>query len=185
MDRGKEHLAYFFGQTMPPRELPRKFVIRAAGEHEFHLIVRSQLLEVSLIKGVGFAGVRALHIHDLDHLLRQAPDKTFAAGLDHHRVANREKLFRQRINLFLQQRLAAGQLHQRDTGRAAIGALVQPLHPVHHLVHAHLFPAVKRVRRVAPGAAQVAAGKPHENARQARARPFALYRFENFRDEHS
>ncbi len=45
-------------------------------------------------------------------------------------------------------------------------------------------PAVKRVRRVAPRAAKIAAREAHEDARQARASAFALNRFENLGDYH-
>jgi hypothetical protein len=45
-------------------------------------------------------------------------------------------------------------------------------------------PAVKRIRRVAPRAAKIAARQTHENARQARASAFALNRFENLGDYH-
>ena len=40
------------------------------------------------------------------------------------------------------------------------------------------------VRGIAPGASQIATRQTHEYARQARARAFALNRFENFRDNH-
>ena len=43
---------------------------------------------------------------------------------------------------------------------------------------------MKSLRRVTPGAAQVTAGEPDEDARKSGARSFALNGFENFCDEH-
>ena len=43
---------------------------------------------------------------------------------------------------------------------------------------------MKRVRRIAPRAPQIAPRQTHKNARQPRARAFSLNRFEYFRDEH-
>jgi hypothetical protein len=43
--------------------------------------------------------------------------------------------------------------------------------------------AVKCVRGIAPGAAQIAAGETHEYARKPGARAFTLNRLENFGDE--
>src|SRR6266849_2259400 len=53
-----------------------------------------------------------------------------------------------------------------------------------YFLDAHLLPAMERVRRIAPGASQVATRQTHEDARQARARAFTLNRLENFRDNH-
>ena len=49
------------------------------------------------------------------------------------------------------------------------------------LVERHALAAVERVLGVAPGAAERAAGQPHEGARQAGPRAFALDRVEDLR----
>src|SRR6266446_4995912 len=43
---------------------------------------------------------------------------------------------------------------------------------------------MKSIRGITPGATQVAPRQTHEDARQARAGAFALYRLEYFRDNH-
>src|SRR5580693_8635510 len=43
---------------------------------------------------------------------------------------------------------------------------------------------MKRIRRIAPRAPQIAPRQTHKHARQPRPRPFSLNRFEYFRNEH-
>ena len=54
----------------------------------------------------------------------------------------------------------------------------------HHLIERMFLAAIKGIGGVAPNAAKIAAGEPHENARQTGARAFALNGFEDFGDEH-
>ncbi len=84
-----------------------------------------------------------------------------------------EQPLHQRIDVGLQQRLAAGHLDDRAAARLDIG---------HHLVHAHLAALVEGVRRVAPAAAQVAGRQAHEDARPAGVGRLALDRVEDLVD---
>ena len=83
-------------------------------------------------------------------------DAQVAAGLQHHRASLVEQALHQRVDLLLQQRLAAGDLDD-------VTAIVA--HAPDHLVHAHLLPLVERVGGVAPGTAEVAGGQADEHAR--------------------
>ena len=96
-----------------------------------------------------------------------------AAGLQHHGSSGGEEPIHQRVDVFLEQRLAAGNLHQRRSVR---------LDGADDLVHGHLVPLVERVRRVAPAAAEVAGGQPDEHAELPRARRLALDRMKNLVD---
>ena len=93
-----------------------------------------------------------------------------AAGFEQHGAAAIEQRLHQRIDVVLQQRLAAGDLDERT---------VEPLDLGKHLVERLLAPFVKGVRRVTPRAAQVAGGQAHEDARPAGVGGFALNRVED------
>src|SRR5208283_904226 len=93
-------------------------------------------------------------------------------------------MFCEGINFFLEEGFAARQLHEGHPCWRSIGAPVERLHTFQDVFGAHLLTAMKSVSRVAPGAAQVAAGEAHEDARKARASSFALNGFEYFRDVH-
>src|SRR5262249_37874650 len=89
------------------------------------------------------------------------------------RAAGLEQPLHQRVDIVLQQRLAAGDLDQ--------GALVAIDHR-QHLVNRHLAPFVERVRRVAPRAAEVAGGEPPEDAGTPRVGRLPLNRMEDLVD---
>ena len=95
------------------------------------------------------------------------------AGFEHHDMAAVEELLHQRIDVRLQQRLAARDLD-----------IWQPMASTccHHVIHADLAPFVKRVRRVAPRAPEVAGGQPDEHARPAGVSRLALDRVEDLVD---
>ena len=198
-------------QSVLPREFARKFVVAPRRKHEFHFIVFCQLSQIPRIEGVRLARIGALYVHNLYDFLPQSPDESFPARLDHHRVARRKQPFRQRINLLLQQRLAACQFHQwhcrgfvdsacclprpcqggRPLRRVASSPLQrthlsprQLFHARYHFLDGHLLPTVEGICRVAPCASQIAACQPHKNTRQTGACAFALDRFEDFRDYH-
>ena len=99
---------------------------------------------------------------------------TVPAGFEQHRLARVEQSLHQRIDVLLQQRLAAGNLDQSDTRTPSTSR--------DDLVERHLPAFVKRVRRVAPRAAQVARGQAHEDARPPGVRRLALDRVEDLVD---
>src|SRR5207245_6705139 len=77
----------------------------------------------------------------------------------------------------LQHRLSTGDLDQ-SIGRAQTSRFIKDL------LRSHLLPAVKTVFGIAPRAAQVAPGQPHEYARQPRISGFPLERLVDFGDLH-
>src|SRR4029077_11139303 len=91
------------------------------------------------------------------------------------------------VDLFLKQRFAPGQLHQRHRSGSCVLSVFAPGQLIDartDFVDGHLLPAVKRVGGIAPGAAKIAAGKPDKNARKAGPRSFSLNRLEYFGDKH-
>ena len=59
-----------------------------------------------------FAARRALDVDDLDDRRRHGGDRPMAAGLEQHRAAAVEQALHQRIDVVLEQRLAAGDLDE-------------------------------------------------------------------------
>ena len=156
------------------RSSRRELVVRAIGDHELHLVVRSSRCARLL---QSFLSASPLPGH-FTSMIRITPagtcgDAAMAAGLEQHGLARLEQALHQRIHVLLQQRLAAGDLDERAAVRLDLG---------HHLVHAHLAAFVERVRRVAPAAAQVAGGQADEHARPAGVGRLALNRVEDLVD---
>ena len=162
------------GQVVARDDVARELVVGAILDHELHLVVRRQPVEVAPVVLAGFAAARALDVDDL-----HAPPPARASigrwppvSSMHRRAAGQQPLH-QRIDVVLQQRLAAGDLDER----AAVA-----LDRRDHLVDRHLAPFVERVGRVAPRAAQVAGRQPHEHARAPGAGRLALNRMEDLVD---
>src|SRR4029077_2367010 len=91
------------------------------------------------------------------------------------------------VDLFLKQRFAPSQLHQRHRSCSCVLSVFAPSQLIDartDFVDGHLLPAVKRVGGIAPGAAKIAASKPDKNARKAGARSFSLSRLDYFVDKH-
>src|SRR5712692_7268616 len=97
------------GQQVPGAELAGKLVVAAAGEDKLDLILAVEHVEVGGIKRVRLARIGALDVYDLHHLARKLADVPLAAGFNQYRIACGEQSFGQRINLGLQQRLAASE----------------------------------------------------------------------------
>src|SRR5262249_13739253 len=95
------------------------------------------------------------------------------ASLDEHFVAAGNQRVKQRIDVLLQQWLTACQLDERR---------LQPFDLGHDIVNRHLLAAGERVGRIAPAAAEVAGGQPHEHTRPADVRRLALDGHVNLED---
>src|ERR1700751_228491 len=63
----KKYCIHARGQVMSPHKLPREVVIAAVAPNELDFIVRLQDAQVLHAEAVGFAGIRTLHIYNLDH----------------------------------------------------------------------------------------------------------------------
>ena len=98
------------------------------------------------------------------------------AGFEHDGPAAREQPVHQRVDVFLQQRLPAGDLDERT---------VVPLDGGDDLIDRLFVPLVKGIGRVAPGAAQIAGREPDEDTGQAGPRGFALNRIKDLVDGRS
>jgi hypothetical protein len=78
-----------------------------------------------------------------------------SASLDQDRLAGRQQLFHQRIDIALQQRLSTGNLHE------IAGVSLDARHDV---IHRHLPAFGKGIRRIAPRAPEIAGRQAHEDA---------------------
>ena len=146
-------------------DVAHPLVVGAVGEDELDLVARADVLEVRPAVAVRLAAARALQVHDLVHARIDPRDVRLAARLDEHRLARVAQLAQQRADAGLEQRLSAGQLHERR----AEGERARQ-----HVLAGHARAAVEGLRRVAPHAAQVAARRAHEGAGQPGERRFAL-----------
>src|SRR5262245_9498148 len=100
-----------------------------------------------------------------------------AAGLEHHGIAASDERIHERINIVLQQRFTARDLDQAAIVLSYFGD---------HLIQRALLALVEGVLGVAPRTSKVAGCQPHEDARRAGARRFALDGIEDFVDrQHS
>src|SRR5262249_37557826 len=114
-----------------------------------------------------------LDVHDLDDPRIHPVERNVAAGFEEDRPAGFEESLHQRIDAFLLERLAAGHFDEVRAHRESLAG---------GLLDAHLLPAVERVRRVAPDAAQRAPRQPDERAGKPGAYPLSLDRAENLGD---
>ena len=146
---------------------------RAILDDELHFVVRRQRVEIAPVVLVGLAARRALDVDDLDHFVWNAPDRPVPAGFEQHGPAAVDETPHQRVDIVLQQRFAAGDLDELATVALDVGD---------HLVQRPLRPFVKRVRRVAPRAAEVARRQADEHARLPRPGRLALNRVEDLVD---
>ena len=150
-----------------------EFVVGAVCQDELDFVVWLERFQILECEGVWFAGVRTLHVDDLDDLFRDPRQDSFAAGLEQHLIASVQEVLHQRDDFpLLQHGLAARDLDQSTGAQAGDFA--------EHFLQRHLFPAVETELAVTPGAAQVASGQTHENAGQAGICRFALERFIDF-----
>jgi hypothetical protein len=140
-------------KVVPIEEIARITIIGLIEDHELDLVLALQRLQISETKLVTFSAPRALDVDYLHDRSRQVPHKTLAAGLDEDAIALPKELFRERIDLLLEQGLAPGNFHELPS---------HPPNAAEDLLHRHFRPAVKSVGGVAPVAAQIAARQPDE-----------------------
>ena len=93
-------------------DIARVLVVAAVLDDELDLVVRREPIEVGPVVTVRFAAARALDVDDLDDRPWHTLDAHVPARFDHDRLARVEQAVHQRVDLALQQRLAAGNLHQ-------------------------------------------------------------------------
>src|SRR5580692_2400012 len=64
--RRKQHCVEPSIQNMPRHKITGEFVVCSAAQHEFNFVDRIEGVQVLNVKTVSLAGIRALHVHDLD-----------------------------------------------------------------------------------------------------------------------
>ena len=162
MDRREQHRRDRRGQVVALHDVARVLVVGAIRDHELHLVVRRSSSRFGQCIVSRLAAARALHVDDADAprpaprpTLRWPPvsSSTVVAGLEQP-------------------------LHQRDRRPSAAAARRRSARPAGSRSAATSAStssttssaAREGVRRVAPRAAQVAGGQPHEHAGPARHR---------------
>src|SRR6267154_5272145 len=65
--RRKQNLSHSPCQAVLQGKIARKFVVAPSGKHELHLVVIGQSFEIAHLESIRIAGIRAFHIHNLDH----------------------------------------------------------------------------------------------------------------------
>src|SRR5215208_2317382 len=158
-------------------DIAGKLVVAAILDDELDLVLRTQALEIFPVVLRDLAAARTLHIEDRHDVRRHTFRAAMAAGLEQHRLATVEQTLHKEVHLFLQQRLAAGDLDQR----AAVS-----IDLIDDIVQGTLAALVKGIRRIAPATAQIAGGETHEHTRPSGVCGLSLHRMEDFVDgEHS
>ena len=170
MHRRHQHRGDPRRQVVSCDDLAREVVVGAILDDELDLVVRLEPVEVAPVVPVRFAAGRAFDVDNLENGRRHAHRGTMAARLEHHGASGGQQPIHQRVDIFLQKRFPTRDLDQRRAERLDGG---------NDLIHGHLPSLVEGVGRVAPAAAQVAGGQPHEHAQLAGARRLALDRMEN------
>ena len=170
-DHRREDQLGLFGQAMFPDHCPGPFVVGPGTQHELDFIVGRQQVEIGHIHFFGHAAVRAFEVEDLHHRTRHPFDAETAVGFEQHGAARGEQSLHERVDLFLEQGLTAGDLDEGvgvsrrlgqqgaergDCGRFLVG-----------------------VFGVAVGATEVAAGEAEEKAGVARKGRLPLDAVEN------
>ncbi len=169
----EEHAGHLRAQLLPREHFAGVVVVDAVANHELHFVVRPQPREVAGVVLRRFPAARTLHVHDHGGVGRHVFDAAVATGLDQHLHAGGVQAVHQRIDVLLQQRLAAGHLDQIAAVTGDLG---------HDVVERHLAALVERVGAVAPGAAQVARREAHEHTRPAGVARLALDGIEDLVD---
>src|ERR1700687_1152040 len=106
---------------MLPDKVAGELIIRAIAQHELDFIVWLKRVEIFERESIGLAGVRTLHVDDLDDWRGYADQLAFPAGLEQNFVTRVQQLLHERNDFaFLKHRFAAGNFDQ-----SAVGA--QPL----------------------------------------------------------
>src|SRR5664279_5569572 len=85
--RGQNYTTGARIQRMLPDEVARKFVILAAGDDKFYLILAAQRVKVFHAKRIALAGVRTFYVHDLYHSRGNPLQWPFPASLQKYGVS--------------------------------------------------------------------------------------------------
>src|SRR5512142_388875 len=155
---------------------PRPVAVSATRDHELDFVVRTQVIDVLPPVLFDFSGAGTFHVEDDFRALVDGSDVDRPGGLDQHFEAVVAEPADEIERLLLRERLAAGDLDQLRS---------IALHARDDVVERHPLAAGERVLRVAPAAAEVAAGEADEDTRPAGVRRLALDRVEDFSDSHT
>src|SRR5436190_15167834 len=147
VDRREQNRGTAPGEPATVDHVARELVVAAVLDHELHLIVRREAIEVRQVVARRLAAAGTFDVDDLHDGVRHAPDRTMAAGFEQHGSPARQQLVHQFVHVLMQKRLAAGDFEERTP---------VPLGLHHHLIHRHLPSLVERIRRIAPRTAQAA-----------------------------
>ena len=142
------------------------FIILRGADDELHLVAWLEAGDVVGEHFTGLAAAGAFPVHDMPYARVALADVVRAAGLDQHGDVQVAEAAHQRVHVFLQQRLTAGDLDERQRVAQLAGEVALFLEFSDDLIDGHCLAAGERVRGVAVGAAEVAAGEADEGARQ-------------------
>ena len=154
---GGEEQRHPVGEAVAGDEVTGPVEVGPARDDELDLVLLSEEVEISFEEAPALTAPRALDIHDDDGATVEGADIDGAVGFHEYRVARVEKTRGKSKSLRLEEWLAAGQLDE---------AAPAPLDLGEDVPDGSLDTAGARVRGVAPAAAQVAARKPYEGARE-------------------
>jgi len=153
-------------------------VIFAGADDAFDFVGGAEVCEIALEVPFVLAAAGAFQVDDAMDAGIDGGDVVRAAGFEEHGEAGVAEGGHQRGGFFLQERLAAGEFHERRLGVAfGLGGDL-----VLDGGERHCFAAGEGVSGVAVGAAKVAAGEPHEDTRPPGESAFALEAEINFMD---
>mgnify|MGYP003345345393 CR=1 FL=1 len=150
---------------MRAHRLARELVVDTIRDDKLDLVMRRETADIVPVVRGRLSASWALDIDDLDHTGRHTSDRSMSPSLNHHREASAEEALHQRVDILLQERLSPGHFDKAAPDRLNLGD---------HVVDRALLPVVKRVRRVAPDTAEVAASESYEYARLSRTGRFTL-----------
>src|SRR5262245_56364541 len=154
-------------------DVASKLVVDAILHDELHLVLRTQPFEILPVVLPIFAAARALHVEDGHDAIRNALDAAMATRFEQDGLAIVEKALHERIDILLQQRLAAGHLNQRTPVSIDFAD---------DIVQRALAAFVEGIWRIAPAAPQIARGQADEHTRPSGVCGLALHRVEDLVD---
>ena len=175
----EEDVAGFLFEGVGADEVTGELVVFTAGEDELDLVDGGEGVEVFHAEGAeGGAGAGAFDVDDLVDGFGDVGQGALAGGLDHEgEVAIEKGLHEGEEVAGLEHGLAAGELDQ--------GAGAEGLDVGEDLVVGEGFATGEGVLGVAPGAAEVAAGEPDEDAGEAGEGGLALDGFVELDEVHA
>lgn len=175
-DGGEEDFARSFFDVMPGDHVAGPFVVFAGGEDEFDLVLFLQEGDVFQAVFSTHAAVGAFEVHDGVDAGIDGADVVRTAGFEEDFAALVGKGGHEGVDVWLEEGFSAGDFHHWN---------IKSFHFVEDGGEAHFVTFVKGVLGVAPDAAEVAVGEPHEGAGESGVGAFALYAFVDFVDHES